>query len=625
MKRQSTLTSFFTAKVIKTSGTGTDEVSLNEQGVRPSSCALSSISREQEQEQVEIGNNSTATKTVSTNGRQGQEHASSSTPGIPSPASTFNDQQMENNILCENNYDIGKVVHLKSVSDLNHDDKYNYLKHTWSPPFGYNLPYSEHNKNDKVEKRYLGLNHINSFEWVAFSHIFQGLFCKYCVIFTPVKEKLGLKGLVTQPITKFAKLTGKDGILEAHNNNNYHKKAIISGQSFVKIYKNPVLDVRNEINLKRMEQIRENRGRLIPIIKTIKLLGRQNIPFRGHRDDGLLLQSSTLNESTTNEGSVTRNEGNFRELLKFRVDAGDKVLEDHLKTCNSKATFISKTVQNDLIECCGSVILDKIKERVYTSKFYSVLFDETTDLSHISQMSLAIRYIYNNHIYEDFLGFVNCHADAYSSDVDEIDNCEPVLTGRVLGSTVLKMLESIGLNPAFCVGIGTDGCEVMISEQVGAIQTIKSETLVAERCACFNHMLNLSISKTSQVQAVRNLVGNIKELAAFFNGSSKRHFVLKNVLKHNVQGLCETRWTERHDSVLQFKNDLQNIIEALDKISMWKESASSRKSCAFKTVILNCEFIVTLTCLSEVLSITQPLSVFFFRRKISTKSRPLIF
>jgi len=46
------------------------------------------------------------------------------------------------------------------------------------------------------------------------------------------------------------------------------------------------------------------------------------------------------------------NQGNFRELLKFRIDAGDQLLETHLKTTSARATFISKLTQNEIIECC---------------------------------------------------------------------------------------------------------------------------------------------------------------------------------------------------------------------------------------------------------------------------------
>jgi hypothetical protein len=64
--------------------------------------------------------------------------------------------------------------------------------------------------------------------------------------------------------------------------------------------------------------IKENRERLKPIIKTILLKGRQNIAFRGRRDDGRIVED---------EENPLQNEGNFRQLLRFRVEAGEQFLE----------------------------------------------------------------------------------------------------------------------------------------------------------------------------------------------------------------------------------------------------------------------------------------------------------
>jgi len=70
------------------------------------------------------------------------------------------------------------------------------------------------------------------------------------------------------------------------------------------------------------------------------------------------------------------------------------MLENHLKNSSSKATYISKTIQNELIELCGKDILDSILKKI-TDKdiFYSIVFDETLDVSKRSQISLVIRYI----------------------------------------------------------------------------------------------------------------------------------------------------------------------------------------------------------------------------------------
>ncbi|KAG5869682.1 hypothetical protein JTB14_024700 [Gonioctena quinquepunctata] len=130
-----------------------------------------------------------------------------------------------------------------------------------------------------------------------------------------------LQGLVTTPVTKFAKLFGMDGVLDKHNTNRYHIEAVSSSDNFIRCYENRSSDIRNLIDSARARQIEDNRNRLKPIIRSIIFLAKQCIPFRGHRDDGPLLE----------ESNVTNNEGNFRELLRFRIEAGDKTLEEHFR------------------------------------------------------------------------------------------------------------------------------------------------------------------------------------------------------------------------------------------------------------------------------------------------------
>ena len=70
------------------------------------------------------------------------------------------------------------------------------------------------------------------------------------------------------------------------------------------------------------EQVKKsNREKLASVVKTILFLGRNNLPLRGHRDTGDLLVDK--------EESGRRQEGVFRDLLRFRVDAGDNQLADY--------------------------------------------------------------------------------------------------------------------------------------------------------------------------------------------------------------------------------------------------------------------------------------------------------
>ncbi|CAF4734252.1 unnamed protein product, partial [Rotaria sp. Silwood2] len=151
------------------------------------------------------------------------------------------------------------------------------------------------------------------------------------------------------------------------------------------------------IDKRSQNEIAENRARLKPIIETILLCGKQNFPLRGHRDDGGL--------STENEGLLA-DEGNFRALLQYRIESGDVELKQHIETCRKNATYISKTIQNELISIIGNLILKEIIQEVKAARFFTILLDETADVANIEQASLCIRYVLHDQIHEKFLMFI---------------------------------------------------------------------------------------------------------------------------------------------------------------------------------------------------------------------------
>jgi hypothetical protein len=142
----------------------------------------------------------------------------------------------------------------------------------------------------------------------------------------------------------------------------------------------------------------------------------------------------------------------------------------------------------------------------------------------------------------------------------------------------------------------------------GAVTVIQSTATNAVRCPCFNHALNLSLGKSATVQSVRNAVGIVKEVVAFFTASAKRNFVLKNVVKGQLIRMCETRWIERHDSLIQFTSELPQIINALTVVSKWHERESASKARCLMSAVSDCEFILAMFCVTDVLSLTLPLS-----------------
>ena len=91
--------------------------------------------------------------------------------------------------------------------------------------------------------------------------------------------------------------------------------------------------------------------------KLEKLLrGRRNIPLRAHKE------STKLN--------VLTNSGNFVELLMYRVRGGDKTLENHLQNASRNAKYTFPGIQNDLIECCKDLIMERLAKEVTKSRHY---------------------------------------------------------------------------------------------------------------------------------------------------------------------------------------------------------------------------------------------------------------
>jgi hypothetical protein len=272
--------------------------------------------------------------------------------------------------------------------------------------------------------------------------------------------------------------------------------------------------------------------RLTPIVKTIIFCGKQNIPLRGHRDDDEIVTNSL----------PLHNEGNFCALVRFRVEAEDKTLENHLRNASSRATYIGKTTQNALIECCRLEVLDEILKQVHDADFYSIMFDEASDVSGKAQISLVLRYIFTDPtsgspcIKEDFVTFIDAFVELVASrkkkngpeDVDNDTDEDSIgdssdneqskrdkelsLTGVTLSEIVLAEMRNMNLNFKSCVGIGTYGCSVMLGERNGAVKKMQEVVINAVATPCYAHKLNLSLSVSSKILIIKNATSVIKEV-----------------------------------------------------------------------------------------------------------------
>ncbi|XP_031327454.1 52 kDa repressor of the inhibitor of the protein kinase-like [Photinus pyralis] len=349
-----------------------------------------------------------------------------------------------------------------------------------------------------------------------------------------------------------------------------------------------VIDVASENQAKR------NAEKIKPIVESVLFCGRQGIALRGHRDHG---------EFDLNCAPV-ENEGNLRALLRLRVQANDKNIIEHFQNCGKNATYISWKIQNEILAASHRVIKEKIIAEVKDAKFFSILADETSDVSTMEQFSLCLRYLKRDAeskytICEKFLEFVPVTST----------------TGEALANTIETVLRENNLDIENLRGQGYDGAASMSGSFKGTQARIAAKFPKALYVHCASHSLNLALSNSSGIRQIKNCFGIIEKLAVFFN-TPKREAVLKKQInahapestRQKLMKLCVTRWVERHDSVMVTGDLLIPAAAALEEIGEWDDRDSSSQANILLNAIRQPEFLIALSTSEKLLSYTLILS-----------------
>ena len=445
------------------------------------------------------------------------------------------------------------------------------------PPSTLQLPALKYNDSKRkcgIYTRRCNRAWFEAFDFLTYSEEREGLFCLPCILFPSRTWHTGAsraKILIEEPLTNW-----KDALadLRAHGSLHYHLDSKAKMEAFVSSMKNPESRLDLSLTTARQERVEQNMQVLTSIVKCLELCGRQGIALRGHRDD-----------STSQE----LNQGNFKVIVDFRIDAGDDVLKKHVETSSKRATYLSKTSQNQLLDCMGEAILEAIVEDVKAGTFYSVLADEVSDVSGWEQLGIALRYVKDCEAHEKLVGFVACTS----------------VTGEAVCSELVSLLGRLGLHTNHCRGQSYDGAGSMSGRIRGCQAKFKEVAQHATYYHCASHQLNLALSKSASVVEVSNMVHTLQTLGLFFKYSPKRQRALERAIVSTNQSrkengepvivqskfkvLCDTRWVERHTSMDSFAELYPALISCLETISRnesheWDQKAIMEASGVLKTI-----------------------------------------
>lgn len=113
-----------------------------------------------------------------------------------------------------------------------------------------------------------------------------------------------------------------------HARAQYHLDSIAQAEEFLVRHIDPSKDIDRLLLVADETQQAENRKILVNVVRCLLFLAKQNIALRGDDDDGIPELDN-------------RSQGNFRNLILFRIEAGDSVLDKHLTHCSKNATYLS--------------------------------------------------------------------------------------------------------------------------------------------------------------------------------------------------------------------------------------------------------------------------------------------
>ena len=192
---------------------------------------------------------------------------------------------------------------------------------------------------------------------------------------------------------------------------------------------------------------------------------------------------------------------------------------------------------------------------------------------------------------EDFLGFV------HAKD----------LTGEGLATLLLDSVAKVGLDMSKCVGLGFDGASAMMGKYNGCATIIQRKFPGATPVHCFNHRLNLVLSKACETKEVKLALHTMTEVYNFIYASNMRSLRFGDLLKETLPQkrrqklvqLCPTRWAERHDAV-------QVFVELLPAVALFLEQEAENDGRAGLLLIAlrESKFLVGLLVADSVLAHT---------------------
>ena len=266
-------------------------------------------------------------------------------------------------------------------------------------------------------------------------------------------------------------------------------------------------------------------------------------------------KSQIFGQSCDIRGDGDESDSNFMQLFKLRGEDDPRVCEWMKKRTNK---YTSHEVQNDILKAMALNVLRTIATRIHNSSFFTIMADETTDVSNREQVTIILRWVDDSDfsVNEEFVGLY----------------AVPSIDSDTLVSIIKDTLLRFNLPLSKARGQCYDAAANMSGIRNGVAAQLRKEEARAVYTHCYGHSLNLAAAdaiKNSKV--MKSALDTTHEISKLVKYSPRRNALfdtLKSQLAPDSPGiriLCPTRWTVRADSLASILSNYVVLQELWDE------------------------------------------------------------
>ncbi|XP_075675265.1 uncharacterized protein LOC142644566 [Castanea sativa] len=269
---------------------------------------------------------------------------------------------------------------ISSYHPNNHDEirRYYLGKGPCQPPHDYPVSYFS------GKPRRFRVEWYETRNWLEYSIAKDAAFCFYCYLFG---KDVGKQGGGDTFVTKGFRLWNQVGKLDSHVGgvNSAHNQAVKKSEDLQKEKQH----IQSVLVKKSNQDKAKYQIQLNAIVDCVRFLLFRGLAFRGH-----------------DESQGSSDKGNFLELLQFLGDHNEsinEVMQNSWKNCKLTHPDIQKDMVNAIAHETSKAIIEDLG-----NGFFSILVDESRDISVKEQMTFVLRYVNKQGIIiERFLGIVH--------------------------------------------------------------------------------------------------------------------------------------------------------------------------------------------------------------------------